>query len=61
MLKNALRYFELANKKPEPFFKISSPCLDDHHFKKEELESVGEILKSMLTNCLEMLVPGTNW
>ena len=43
--KNALRYFELANKKPEPLYQISSPCLDDHHFKKEELESVGDFSK----------------
>ena len=37
------RYWELANKKTEQFFNVSSPCLDDHHFKKEELESVGEL------------------
>ena len=27
----------------EQLYKVSSPCLDDHHFKKEELESVGEL------------------
>ena len=37
------RYCELANKKTEQLYKVSSPCLDDHHFKKEELESVGEL------------------
>ena len=31
-------YCELANKNTEYFYKVSSPCLDDHHFKKEELE-----------------------
>ena len=36
------RYCELANKKVEQFCRVSSPCLDDHHFKKEELEPVGE-------------------
>ena len=45
MLKSAFRYCELANKKTEQFLKVSSPCLDDHHFKKEELESVGELSK----------------
>ena len=34
------RYCELANKKTEQLYKVSSPCLDDHHFKEEELESV---------------------
>ena len=37
------RYCELANKKVEQLYKISSPCLDDHQFKQEELESVGEL------------------
>ena len=36
------RYCELANKKTEQLYKVSSPCLDDHQFK-EELESVGEL------------------
>ena len=38
-------YCELASKKTEQLYKVSSPCLDDHHFKKEELESVGDISK----------------
>ena len=32
------RYCELANKKTEQSYKVSCPCLADHHFKKEELE-----------------------
>ena len=60
MLKNALR--DVANwRTKDRAAEVSSPCLDDHHFMKEELESVGEDIKSMLTNCLEMLVLGTNW
>ena len=39
------RYCELVNKKTKQLYKVSSPCLDDHHFKKEELESVGEVSK----------------
>ena len=36
------RYCQLANKKVEQLYKVTSPCLDDHQFKREELESVGE-------------------
>ena len=35
----------LAKKKTEQLYKVTTPCLDDHQFKKEELESVGEISK----------------
>ena len=38
------RYCELANKKTEQFFKVPTPCYDDHHYKKEEQEAVGEFL-----------------
>ena len=37
------RYCELANKKVEQLYKISHPCLEDHQFKQEELETVGEL------------------
>ena len=37
------RYCELANKETEQLYKLSTPCLDDHNFKKEELETVGEV------------------
>ena len=30
-------------KKVEQLYKVVHPCLDDHQFKKEELESVGEL------------------
>ena len=26
-------------------YKVSTPCIDDHHFKEEELKSVGELLQ----------------
>ena len=39
------RYCEVANKKTKQLYKVSSPCLDDHQIKKEELESVGEFSK----------------
>ena len=37
------RHCEMANKKVEQLYKVSSPCLDEHQFKQEELESVGEL------------------
>ena len=39
------RYFELANKTTQQLYKVSTPCLDDHHFKEEELKSVGKLSK----------------
>ena len=27
------------------FFKVPTPCLDEHNFKKEELEPFGELSK----------------
>ena len=34
---------ELANKTTQHLFKVSTPCIDDHHFKEEEMKSVGEV------------------
>ena len=51
------RFCELANKTTQQLYKVSTPCIDDHHFKEEELKSVG-IVKSMLPNCSEMLILG---
>ena len=46
MRRNVWKDFcELANEKDEHLYKVSTPCLDDHHFKKEELETVGELPK----------------
>ena len=39
------RYCELANKTTQQLYKVSTPCLDDHNFKEEELKSVGELSK----------------
>ena len=39
------RYCELANRTTEQLYKVSTPCIDDHHFKEEDLESVGEMSK----------------
>ena len=37
------RYCESANRTTQELYKVSTPCIDDHHFKEEELKSVGEL------------------
>ena len=37
------RYCELANKTTQQLYKVSTPCIDDHHFKEEGTKSVGEL------------------
>ena len=44
------RYCELANKTTQQLYKVSTPCIDDHHFKEEET--------CVLSNCSEMLIFG---
>ena len=39
------RYCELANKTNQQLYKVSTPCIDDHHFKEEDMKSVGELSK----------------
>ena len=36
---------ELVNKATQQLYKVSAPCIDDHHFKEEELKSVGKLSK----------------
>ena len=48
------RHCELANKTTQQLYKVSIPCVDDHHFK-EELKSVGElsqICSQIVLKCL---------
>ena len=40
------RYCELAKKKTQQCFKVATPCMDDHQFKEEDNESVGDNLFS---------------
>ena len=37
------RYCELAIKTTQQLHKVSTPCIDDHHLKEEEMKSVGEL------------------
>ena len=51
------KYCELANEKADQLYKVSTPCLDDHHFKKEELETVGDLSKvcsQIVLTCLHL-------
>ena len=36
------RYCELPNKTTPQLYKVSTPCIDYHHFKDKEMKSVGE-------------------
>ena len=49
------RYCELANKTTQQLYKVSTPCIDDHHFKEEEMKFVGElsqICSQIVMKCL---------
>ena len=51
----------MANRKTQQLYRVSSPCMDDHHFKKEELEPVGETSKvcsQMVLKCLYLARSG---
>ena len=59
--KCAERYCELANKTTQQLYKLSIPCIDDHHFKKEELKSVWELSQECSQIVLKMPTFGTYW
>ena len=49
------RYCELANKTTQQLYKVSTPCIHDHHFKEEETKSVGEwshVCSKIVLKCL---------
>ena len=51
------RYCELANKTTQQLCKVSTPCIDDHHFKEEEMKSVGElshVCSQIVLKCLTL-------
>ena len=37
------RSCELANKTTQQLYKVSTPCIDDYHYKEEEMKYVGEL------------------
>ena len=52
------RYCELANKNIEQLFGVSTPCIDNHQFREEEIESVEELSKSCSCIVLKCLYLG---
>ena len=51
------RYCELANKTTQQLYKVSTPCIDDHHFKEEEIKSVGklsQVCSQIVLKCLHL-------
>ena len=49
------RYCELTNKTTQQLHKVSTPCVDDHHFKEEEMKPVGEmsqVCSEIVLKCL---------
>ena len=68
MLENALRNIaSWQTQQVEQLYKVSTPFLDDRQFKKEELESVGELSKvcsQIVLTCLYLARlgrPGIIW
>ena len=55
------RYCELANKTTQQLYKVSTPCIDDHHFKRKKMKSVGELSQVCSQICSEMLILVTDW
>ena len=49
------RYCELANKSTQQLYKVSSPCIDVHHFNEEEMKSVGELTQVCSQNFVKCL------
>ena len=50
------RYCELANKTTQQLYKVSTPCIDDHHFE-EEMKSFGElsqVCSQMVLKCFNL-------
>ena len=54
-------YCELAIKTIEQLYKVSTPCIDDHQFKEEDLKSVGdlsEVCSQIVLKCLYLARTG---
>ena len=55
------RYCELSNVTTQQLYKVSTPCIDDHHFKEEEMKSVGELSNAcsqIVLKCLYLAIIG---
>ena len=57
------RYCELANMTVQQLYRASTPCIDDHHFKEEELKSAGHlslVCFQIVLKCLYLARFGTS-
>ena len=57
------QFCELANKTTQQLYKISIPCIDDHHFKEEETKPVGELSNTcsqIVLKCLYYILWSVN-
>ena len=45
------RCCELANRRTQQLYKVSTPCIDDHHFKEEELD-LSKVCSQIVLKCL---------
>ena len=51
------RYCELANRTTQQLYKVCTPCIDHHHFREEELKSVGglsQVCGQIVLKCLNL-------
>ena len=61
------RYCELTNKTTQHLYKVATPCIDAHHFKEEDLKSLGEVSKvcsQIVLKCLYLArigIPDILW
>ena len=47
------RYWELANKTTQQLCNVSTPCIDDHHLKEEEMKSeLSQVCSQIVLKCL---------
>ena len=64
MQRNVWSDIELANKTTQELYKVSTPCIDDHHFKEEEMKSVRElshVCSQIVLKCLYLARIGRTW
>ena len=55
------RYCKSANKTTQQLYKVSTPCIDDHHFKEEEMKYVGDlsqVCSQIVLKCLYLARTG---
>ena len=54
-------HFELANNTTQQLYKVFTPCTDDLSLQRRRKKTCWRNVKSVLSNCSEMLALGTHW